>query len=73
MADPIPIELVHSRESNRRDPARDGAESPTPIEVENTHLAFSKVDDQCPDGGYGWVCVICNAVINGLFFARPFP
>ncbi|KAL6251057.1 hypothetical protein RBB50_001265 [Rhinocladiella similis] len=65
MGDPIPIELVHSRESQGRNPARDGAESETTVEIESPPLAFSKVDDQCPDGGYGWVCVVCNAFING--------
>lgn len=33
-------------------------------ESELPHLQRT-VTDVPPDGGYGWVCVICNAFING--------
>jgi len=71
MADPISTELVRSREFHSRDPVRDGTASETTVEVENHSGSFSKVDDSCPDGGYGWVCVICNAFINGLYLIEP--
>jgi hypothetical protein len=34
------------------------------IESEKTPSPDSKVEDVPPDGGYGWVCVACCALIN---------
>jgi hypothetical protein len=34
------------------------------VESEKTPSPDSKVEDVPPDGGYGWVCVACCALIN---------
>ncbi|KAK5212951.1 hypothetical protein LTR20_002583 [Exophiala xenobiotica] len=64
MADDIPIDIIRSR-GHAQNPVRRDSESERTIHVENTPLALPKPDDPCPDGGYGWVCVGCNAFING--------
>ncbi|KAI9045673.1 MCT family MFS transporter [Aspergillus affinis] len=79
MADNTPIDILHSRDPDRRDPAAKNSpkDSPTirpdqgvspPVEAQrNTDaksLETKYQQDVVPDGGYGWVCVACVFWIN---------
>jgi hypothetical protein len=65
MTDNIPISPVTSRARSYRQDA--SSEKPVEVDLEGRHSSDSlpKIDDSPPDGGYGWVCVVCNAFING--------
>ena len=73
MADNLPISPVVSRPRSDR---RDGnSEKAVEIDLEPTQStnSLSKVEDVPPDGGYGWVCVVCNAFINCKLRSRNVP
>lgn len=70
MADDIPIDMIRSR-GHGQDVVRNDSESERTVHVENTPPTLPKPDDPCPDGGYGWVCVGCNAFINGMYTKEP--
>ncbi len=43
----------------------DDSSSDTDVEATAAPLTRVKtIDDECPDGGYGWVCVACVFMIN---------
>lgn len=63
MADNPPIDPINStRAQPRYEP---GCEQT--VNVGDSSVTLPKLDDSPPDGGYGWVCVACNAVINGEY------
>jgi len=77
MTDNIPISPATSHaaaaarsDRHKQDVASEtekGVEVPVEVDLERrpSSDSFPKVEDAPPDGGYGWVCVICNAFING--------
>ena len=61
LKDPAQPRALSPLEARRRESA---SEKTVDVEQPNT-TSEEKVDDQPPDGGYGWVCVACNFCING--------
>jgi MFS family permease len=58
MADSTPDSISRTRDGS------DSASSQT-LDVETPNTTTPAKDDVPPDGGYGWVCVACNFMING--------
>jgi hypothetical protein len=58
MAVAAPDETVHSLSQTDYHDGR--SDESVEVQMERT-----KVEEPPPDGGYGWVCVICISLING--------
>jgi hypothetical protein len=60
------VDVVGRRASSQRSCSRHENDSDqTDVDVEHTPSSLPKPIDAPPDGGYGWVCVVCCFFING--------
>ena len=65
MADSVSISPVASlTQRPRNQAASDSAVDNDLEQIQSTNSSL-KLDDNPPNGGYGWVCVACSAFING--------
>lgn len=66
MAENPPIDLAAPRASSidRRSQQDNDSDN---TDVEQTPSTLPKLDDEPPNGGYGWVCVACCFFINGQY------
>lgn len=69
MAEDTSLYPVEPRVTDHNPAQRDTASERT-VRVQENPAALPKLDDEPPDGGYGWVCVACNFFINGKNTSR---
>lgn len=65
MADSVPISPVASRTPGSRIPISSDPAAGNDLEQVQSTNSSLKLQDTPPNGGYGWVCVACSAMING--------
>lgn len=65
MTDNLPISPTHSRPRSQRHQVPSEKDNEVDLERTPSSVSLPKIEDAPPDGGYGWVCVVCNAFING--------